>query len=452
MEIEFIDFNCHICKLPARAECEQCRSIYYCSHGCQLVDWGIHQHICNIELTSMNQLPPVEGIFSKSQKPIVADKESIKPIFAQMVALLKSAGVDAKKKPAIKGNDPTKHNYDARLKKIVAVGLRRGLHATLQLTHVASDATIETLMAGMPVNIIVDILFAGLDAALFVAQVVPDVITVLTGFGDVGGMKILSSFSEGGPQAVRAEVDRVLSSLRQRADQGAADLVDKFLSGLQNMYSTAIEWIAPFFASLVQCGIPEGFGAAKLVVENFLVAATLFVKDKPFALLEKLFMILPEAARDFLMSKEAIIRLLGKIYSFLLTLFPPPGSSKSVRIKAALKRTGTAELIVAPMVLMIGPGTAVVAIAATAAAAGGGMSTETASVFMAKQIKDHLVPHIEKIADAAQSCMSLVFALSYCIELKAMQKTPVAAEEKKLEVAPEEKKPETALAKIEEKK
>ena len=38
----FVPNVCHVCKLPGKPElhkCARCRSVWYCSRGCQAIDW-----------------------------------------------------------------------------------------------------------------------------------------------------------------------------------------------------------------------------------------------------------------------------------------------------------------------------------------------------------------------------------------------------------------------------
>jgi hypothetical protein len=41
--------SCTLCGLPAKNKCTNCRQVYYCSKGCQRLEWPLHKIFCQME-------------------------------------------------------------------------------------------------------------------------------------------------------------------------------------------------------------------------------------------------------------------------------------------------------------------------------------------------------------------------------------------------------------------
>jgi len=318
-----------------------------------------------------------------------------------------------------------------KFEKLVRSLLRQLFHFFMQGAHVGTVAVADTVTPGTQSDKIADILFVGLDAAFFLANVTKSLYQLGTAFAsistDLDDLK--ESFIGKGPPGVKAAVDKIMIKLSAGLTRAASRaILNKFMAAVKDVYDSTIEWIAPFFASLVQLVIPNDWGAAKIIIENFLLLAFAFAKDKPFTVLSKLFEYMPEKAQQLLMDPNKMLTLLVAVCDFLKTLFPTKGASKKTRVKAFFKRTATAELLVAPLIL-VGPLPAIVGVTTAAVVGGGGMSFLVASDYVNKQIDEQLVPRLDKIVQTAQTCLAVGYAFTYVIELQAAQQNATEADE-----------------------
>jgi len=315
--------------------------------------------------------------------------------------------------------DPNADKVPHKFKKLVKLALAAAGHFTIQLSQVGADVTLDAVSLDLPTEEVANVFFAGLNGLMFVEQTATSVKMAIAKFQDIAHLNpahaLLESFGDGGPQQVAREMRDLLDGLP--AAQAAA-----FTREMASLYDKVLDWAAPFFASLMQIALPE-LGAARAVVEDFLLAAKFMVRKRPYTMLAGLYgKLLNKKARAMLEDKVELTRLMSSLVLALIKMFPPRDSSRKKRVVAALKRGALTEAAVAPFLFVVpmiaAPAAAAVLTAnvAVMAANVGFTSSEAASDYVHTQLEEHVLPHVARLAETAQQCMSLVFALLYVIE------------------------------------
>jgi len=308
--------------------------------------------------------------------------------------------------------DPDADKVPHKFKKLVKLALAKAGHFTIQLSQVGADATLDAVSLDLPTEEVANVFFAGLNGLMFVEQTATAVKVAMAKFQDIAQLHpehaLLESFGDGGPQQVARE-------MRDLLDELPAAQVAAFTREMAALYDKVLDWAAPFFASLMQIALPE-LGAARASVEDFLLAAKFMVRKRPYTMLSDLYgKLLNKKARAMLEDKVELTRLMSSLVLALINMFPPRDSSHKKRIVAALKRGALSEAAVAPFLFVV-PVIAAPATVAVLVANVGFTSSEAASDYVHVQLEEHVLPHVARLAETAQECLSLVFALLYVIE------------------------------------
>jgi len=308
-----------------------------------------------------------------------------------------------------KSKTTTPRTNRGRFEKVVRLALAQGGHALVTATQSGTEATLSTVSLGIPTEAIANVLFMAMNATAAVAatgKAINNLLAPLRGMFNARGA-LLNSFAQGGP----AEVDRQMRALMTQMGSGAA----AFAARVREMYTKVVDWTAPLVALLLEMALAvPGFGAVRAGVEAFLKMASLLVRNSPFALMVRLYNLLPAAGRELLESTEKLEKMVTGVINMLLRMFPLRTATKRQRMVAALKRGATSTALAAPFLIL--PVTTAPTVVALFLGNGAFASSARATDWVHRQIQRRLAPRVHSIAQICQSTMSLMFACLWIME------------------------------------